>query len=314
MRKKVFLIGTAMVTLAVTGCSEAEQGTGYESESVQADIAEERSSAFAIEEPGLSAPVVRRPVAPQAGTDDFEALDNRPDIPISLPRMAYIYEYGFRLAAEDIAGLQERHADMCEAKGPYVCQIVSQSHSGDADEGYATGRLELAVIADQARSFGAQLGTAAEGAGGEQVTAAITGEDLTKNMVDTEARLRSRIALRDRMMEVLRTRRGSVQELVEAERSVAQINEEIDRAQSWLAEMRQRVAFTRVNIDYSTANAPTSDFLDPVRGAISAMGGILGYLLAIAIVLATMGLPLLLAYLALRWFKRRVGSGKVATA
>ncbi|WP_271077418.1 DUF4349 domain-containing protein [Aurantiacibacter sp. MUD61] len=236
------------------------------------------------------------------------AIQARPDIPVNLPRMAYVYDYGFRLEAEGIADLQDRHADMCEAAGPYTCQIVSQSQSGYTDDDYATGRLELAVVADQARAFGARLGGAAETAGGEQVSSAITGEDLTRNMVDTEARLRSRILLRDRMMEVLRTRNGSVEELVEAERSVAQINEEIDRARSWLEEMRQRVAYTRINITYSSATAPSSDFLSPVASAVGAIGTILGYMLALAILLATVAIPIGGVVYAARLAKRRLQS------
>lgn len=298
MRQRTFLIGVAITCLALSACGEAEYGdTADMAEAAQAD-AELSASADALDD---------------TSADRSEASSSRPDVAISVPRMAYIYDYGFRLEAEGISDLQERHADMCQAAGPYVCQIVSQSHSGRVDDGYASGRLELAVIADQARAFGTRLGAAAESAGGEQINTAITGEDLTKNMVDTEARLRSRIALRDRMMEVLRTRQGSVEELVEAERSVARINEEIDGARSWLDEMRQRVAFTRINIDYSTAAAPSSDFLGPVSTAVSSIGSILGYLLAIVIVLGSIAIPVTAGVYGVRWAKTKL-VGKPAEA
>lgn len=298
MRQKTFLISVAMACMALSACSEAEYGeTADIAEAVQVDAELSDSAASADE----------------VSANENAATGSRPDIAISIPRMAYIYDYGFRLEAERISDLQERHADMCQAAGPYVCQIVSQSHSGRADDGYASGRLELAVIADQARAFGTRLGAAAESAGGEQINTAITGEDLTKNMVDTEARLRSRIALRDRMMEVLRTRQGSVEELVEAERSVARINEEIDGARSWLDEMRQRVAFTRINIDYSTAAAPSSDFLGPVSTAVSSLGSILGYLLAIVIVLGSVAIPITASVYGVRWAKAKL-VGKPAEA
>ena len=61
---------------------------------------------------------------------------------------------------------------------------------------------------------------AADQAGAESFKADIRGEDLSKSIVDTEAGVRSRMALRDRLMEVLETRRGTVAQLVEAERSV----------------------------------------------------------------------------------------------
>ena len=283
MRKRGFYLVLSAACLTLTACSESADYT-ESAEMAEADAAFEAGSAeiVADNEEAITASdeVLASSPAPTA-----------PDVSINLPRMAYTYDYGFRMDAADIASMQERHADMCAAVGPYVCQIVSQSHSGNVEEGYATGRLELAVVADQARDFGGRLSAATTNAGGEQITAAITGEDLTRSMVDTEARLRSRVALRDRMMEVLRTRQGSVEEIVEAERQVARINEEIDQARSWLEEMRGRVAFTRINLSYSTANAPASDFFGPVGTAFASLGSILGYLLAAFIVLGSIALP-----------------------
>ncbi len=270
--KKALLIGSAMACMALGACSQegdyndlTEASSEMAGEGAMADV---EAGAEAVSETTAANEPIR--------DESFTPPPTQPDVTIALPRMSYVHDYGFRLEAEGIAELQERHADMCAAAGPYVCQIVAQSRSGNAEDEYATGRLELAVVADQARYFGSRLSSAAESVGGEQVTSAITGEDLTKNMIDTEARLRTRVALRDRMMEVLRTRQGSVEEIVEAERSVAAINEEIDQARSWMEEMRQRVAFTRINIDYSTASAPASDFLGPVGAAVSSIGSILG--------------------------------------
>ena len=169
------------------------------------------------------------------------------------------------------------------------------------------GDSNSAVIADQARSFGKMLGQQADAAGGEQVLGNIAGEDMSKGIVDTEARLRSRIALRERMMEVLQTRRGTVAELVEAERSVAQINEEIDQARSWLEEMRGRVAFSRMNIDYGSAAPVGGSFLDPVTGAIGSIGSISGYVLAMMIMLLAAGIPLGAGVIGVRWIMRRKG-------
>ena len=226
-------------------------------------------------------------------------------IPVSLPKIAYTYDYGYRLESSNIAELQQRHADQCAALGPFTCQIVSMSRSGSIEDDNVRGRLELAVISAKARDFGKTLSSSAQEADGEQIEASISGEDLSKNIIDTEARLRSRMVLRDRLLEVLQTRKGKVSELVEAERSVAQINEEIDQARSWLEEMKGRVAFARVNVDYTSANAPVSDFMDPVRSAMSSVDSILGFILALMIFLASVGLPLAAAIFGARWIWRR---------
>jgi Domain of unknown function (DUF4349) len=212
-------------------------------------------------------------------------------IPVSMPKIAYVYDYGYRIAADEISGLQRKHADLCEKQGPQVCRILEMRQSGGEGD-YGTGSLNLAVAAPRARSFGGELGKAADSAGGSEVSSAISGEDLSKQIVDTEARLRARSLLRDRLMEVLATRKGTVAELVEAERGVAQVNEEIDQARSWLAEMQGRVDFSRFNIAYASGTPSGGGFVAPIREALGNVGSILGMLIAILIVAATVLVPL----------------------
>lgn len=225
-------------------------------------------------------------------------------IAVSLPRMAYAFNYAFRLEGGKIAPLQQKHADMCEAQGPTACRIVSLTRSGEPGEDLR-GELQLMVASDKARGFGTLLEAASSADGGETVRSDIAGEDVSKQLVDTEARLRTRIALRDRLMEVLRTRKGSVEELVEAERGVARVNEEIDQARSWLEETRGRVAFSRMTLVYGEAR-PGGSFIAPINGALGAVGTILGSLTALMILAATVGVPLLLGALGVRAVKRRL--------
>jgi hypothetical protein len=279
---------TSVAALALAGCSEA----GNE-QAVAGDAAE-------------SAPAtdISADAADQSPTGDMAGLGERVAIPVSLPKMAYVFDYGFRLPGKDIPALEQKHADMCEAMGPYTCQIISLTSNGEEGE-YLTGKLELAVVADKARAFGARLAEAATSAGGEQVAATIEGEDLSKQIVDTDARLKSRTALRDRLMEVLNTRKGTVAELVEAERSVAAVNEEIDQANSWLKEMKSRVAFSRMAVNYESAAPAAGSFLAPVRGAIGSLGSIFGFLAALAIMLLAIGGPIGLVVWSYRRLRRR---------
>ena len=290
MRKGLIFLGASVLALAA--CSEAGE--------------QESSVEFATTDMATSDEVAMEATAGEAATGDLSVLDTRPEIPVSVPKMAYVYSYGFSMPGEDIADLQQRHADMCEAQGPFTCQILGMSHSGEED-GFATGRLELAVVSDKARKFVGELSGAAETAGGEQVSADISGEDLSKRIVDTEARLRSRVELRDRLMEVLRTRRGDIKELVEAERQVARINEEIDQARSWMEEMQGRVAYARVNVDYRSTTAPTGDFLAPVASAFGSLGSIFGAMLALMVYLLAIGVPLGLAVYGARRLALRLG-------
>lgn len=255
--------------LLLAACS---QGEG-DSANVTADSAEEveRVSAVDIEEPA----------------------DEPAEIPSSQPQIAYTFDYGFRVPADKIAGLQEKHADMCLKLAANSCRIVAMQRDGGEGD-YGNGTLQIAVAADRARGFGNTLVTTVESEGGEQVAASITGEDLSKQMVDTEARLRARRVLRDRLMEVLATRRGTVAELVEAERGVAQVNEEIDQAQSWLAEMRQRVAYSVMTVEYRSGTPAGGGFAEPIRSALGNFGTIIGVVLGVLITVLAVAIPLAL--------------------
>jgi hypothetical protein len=270
----------------------------------------EQPSPLALFDTESAAP--EEPAAANSATAELGSLTMPAgEIPVGLPQIAYVYSYGYRLPGANIPALQQRHADLCESKGPQTCRIIAMEQSGSDREDsvgeFSSGMLILAVASSQARDFGKQLASAAERAEGEQVAAAISGEDLSKQIVDTEARLRARTLLRDRLMEVLATRRGTVAELVEAERGVAQVNEEIDQARSWLSEMKGRVTFSRLEIAYESSQAPAGGFMSPVRGAFGSLGSIFGVLAAVLIVLASVGLPLLAGGLGARALWRRYG-------
>jgi hypothetical protein len=329
MNYKVLVVSAVVGVGVIAGSLWQAQtpGPGRKVERMTAVDIEEPENQFGFSEAMSSsaypAPMVRdeprSPEPPPERAAAIEPLSLPPaDIPVGLPQIAYVYSYGFRLAGESIPKLQQRHADLCESKGPLVCRIISMDQT--TEEGrYTGGTLQLAVASIAARSFGKQLATLAEGEDGTQIKAAISGEDLSKRIVDTEARLRTRVVLRDRLMEVLATRRGTVTELVEAERGVAQVNEEIDQARSWLSEMKGRVAFSRLDIAYESdlaapAPAQGSGFMEPVRGSVGRIGTILGSIVGVLITLAAIFGPFgLIGYGAMRWW-RRFGPAKPVEA
>jgi hypothetical protein len=268
--------------MVLAGCGSAENTLEEPSRLTHADIREEAPAQNA-----------------GAGQTDGENATSNP-IPVSAPKIAYVYDYGFRIAPAKIPEVQRKQADLCESKGPNICRILEMRQDG-AEGDYASGTLSLAVSAPRARAFGSELSGLVGKADGKQVSSSITGEDLSKQIVDTEARLRARTLLRDRLMEVLASRNGKVSELVEAERSVAQVNEEIDQARSWLAEMQGRVAFSRINISYQSGAPSSGGFVAPIRAAMGNVGSILGTMIAFLIMAATVLVPLGLVGWALRF-------------
>lgn len=289
------MAGLLSIAVLGAGCSESSDAVGYAADDSLQTVAIEEEVAEAVADGS----------ATMQSLDIPSGANAEPAAP-QTPQIAYTYDYGFRIKADEISALAQSHVELCEKLGPANCRVISLRQSG-SEGSYADGQLELAVAAGKAKNFGNDLSQAAEGMGGEQISVSIAGEDLSKQIVDTEARLRARRLLRDRLMEVLRSRAGSVAELVEAERGVAQVNEEIDQAQSWLAEMKGRVAFSDVSISYSSSARAGGSFTRPIVDAFQSIGQILGTTIGAIIVGMTVLLPLLLLILGLRWVLHRFG-------
>lgn len=232
------------------------------------------------------------------------AGETTPPIKVAIPQMAYSYGYVFRLPEAAVAAAQQRHVALCDRLGPARCQVLSMASAGGEDTPAAA--LKLRVASDLARSFGAQLTQSIAQAGGRAVSATIAAEDVSKAIVDTEARLRQRELLVARLTEILRTRQGKVAELVEAERSVAAAQEEIDQARGWLAELRGRVAMATFDIQYQpVAPGPAAargGIADSVVRSASAFVGGLGVIAQLLIFLA----PWAVLLGGLAWIVRRV--------
>lgn len=278
---KKCLVLTAYCTLFLAACSQSTD-SATDTEAISAAAGSSVASEMAAPvsgEPSLAAP-----------------------LPAAMPKLAYVYGLVFELAPNDVGKLMRRHADLCEQQGPSSCRIVGMDLTGDTERKDVAGKLQLAVAAPHARALTALLEKEADGLGAEQTATTIGSEEVSKTLVDTEARIRAREELRDRLTEVLRTRKGSVKELVEAERQVAAVNEEIDQAKSWLAETRGRVAFSRMDIDYRAAAGVGDSFTAPVAAAWGSLGAIMGVVMAVLLVLGAVLVPIA----GLVWAGRRI--------
>lgn len=241
---------------------------------------------------------------PPAAEEDSDAAQGAADpIAVAVPRVAYKYAFAFSLPGAAIPAAQHAHVALCDKLGPARCQVLGmESKSGDNES--ASGALKLRVDSGIARRFGDDLQGAIGHVGGHADSRSIEAEDVSKDMVDTAARLKQRELLVARLTEVLRTHNGKVGELVEAERSVAAAQEEIDQARGWLNELQARVAMSTIDVSYA-AIAPqpvpvTNTIGDSVAGSLASVAASFGALLRMMIFLAPWALFGTLAWFALR--------------
>jgi len=228
------LIPLLLLGGALAGCSAADNG-----QAGQRDV---------------SAQEMTQPASEAAGDAKGSAADK---VKVSLPQLAYSYSLGYLLPTDKLSAVQDAHRRLCEDMGPARCQLLaferddSQDRTGDA-------LTKLRVATNEANRFSDALGKAAADAGGRATGTKVSTDDVSKQIVDTKARIAQRELLVARLTEVLRNRSGKVSELVEAERSVAAAQEELDQARGWLTELQGRVAMSDFEIRYS-AIAPATN-------------------------------------------------------
>jgi hypothetical protein len=231
-------------------------------------------------------------------------------IKVAIPQIAYSYSFSYELPEDRIAKVQADHIVLCDRLGLAHCHVLSMKNGTSGGEA-TDSALKLSVDARMARSFSTKLAAIVGGEGGKQDESSITAEDLSKQVVDTEAHLRAKQVLADRLMTLLKTRNGPVADLVAAERSVSEVQEEIDTAQSWLAEARGRVDMSSIEISYRSGGMATG-FFAPLSKSVTTMGGFLGRSLSVIIT----GLAILLPWVLLigggvmlvRYLRRRLNS------
>ena len=286
------LIWAAATCALLAGCQDASRQ--------QAD----ESVDMALMEPA--------PPASAAATASSSAV-----APIVAPSIAYAYRFGLELPADAVPTVMGRHEQACIAAGPSACQVIG-SNSNRVGRDSVQASLEMRATSAYVARFRAALDGEARDSGGRVAQQAVESEDLTRQLVDTEARMRAMETLRDRLQQLLATRSGTLEQLLQVERELARVQGELDATRSALAVMRTRVQTSKLDVTYSAAGqlAPDSA-LRPVTDALGQAAYLFMSTLGALIMLLAGALPLLLViapltWLGWRWRQKRAARKKKA--
>jgi Domain of unknown function (DUF4349) len=227
--------------------------------------------------------------------------------------MAYTYAWGFQVPTGNMEGLLNAHKKLCEDAGPARCYVVNSGISGLGQE-YASGNLYLRATEEWVRSFEGGVESGLKPFDATLDSNSRSGEDLTTQIVDGEARLNSLKTMRDRLRELLASRPGRLSDLLEIEREMARVQAEIDSRESIMAALKLRVAMSTITLNYQPKYTAASEsiwrplgdafsaflpnFAQSLAGIVLFVGGFLPILIFFAI-----GIWLLM--LLFRWIGRR---------
>ena len=243
-------------------------------------------------------------VATEARGESSVAAAKPAVAPVSAPMLAYRYKAELEVPSARLREVMSGHEQACAKAGPALCQVLEASN--ETDRGLARGALSLRAAPAWLESFRGRLEADAKAAGGKVSRTGVDSEDLTRAIVDTEAALRAKATLRDRLQALLASRPGKLSELLELEQELARVQGEIDAAQSELTVMRARVQTSQMTISYASADqAFAGKTVEPLAKALGGAFGIVMWGLAAIVVVAAFAAPFVLVGIPLVWLFRR---------
>lgn len=276
-----------LALLLVSGCSQPAKRQQYAADVTDVAIIKPAGDAAAV-----SAPAAEATAQPETAQLGRSAAPLAP----TAPMLAYSYHYRIAAPPKAIRALAARHEAACVAAGPAICQVTASEITAEG-EGEVRGTLTLRAGPAWLRKFRDGLTREARDAGGEVLSAAASSEDLTRQIVDTEAAMRAKTTLRDRLQGLLANRPGKLSELLELEQALAEVQQQIDAANSELAVMRTRIATSALTLNYASSGiAGRPGAWAPLGEAVGDAGGMLatslGALVSLVVIAAPWGLAL----------------------
>lgn len=222
--------------------------------------------------------------------------------------IAYSYKLAFELPARRIDAAQNADRAACEVLGLARCQVLNSSRIGGITDA-ASASLELRIVPAVVRTFTAQREASTANFGGSLLRNSTTGEDITRQLIDADAALKAKRTLRDRLQDLLAHHRGNLADLLDVEKSLSETQQELDTATAELAELRQRISFSELEIGYRSERPLGSTTARPLADAIANAGqtisGSLAVMLTLTLALAPWLIPLGLLVFLYRWWQAR---------
>ncbi len=126
---------------------------------------------------------------------------------------------------------------------------VATSSSEKQANGKLRGQVVVKVLPDNLDRFLLKLRGL-----GELKNQALTTEDVTKQYFDTESRMKNARLMEQRLIEILKTKSKDVSDLLEVEKELGRVREEIETMQGELKFMDSQVQFATVTIQLSEKN------------------------------------------------------------
>ncbi|HEY2658364.1 MAG TPA: DUF4349 domain-containing protein [Caulobacteraceae bacterium] len=223
----------------------------------------------------------------------------------AVPQLAYSYDYALTVPARRLADLEHQHERACQSAGPAICQILGSDMNKSGDDVTGAHLLLRAAPAWISR-FRQSVDGQTRGAGGSVTSSKVESEDLSRSIVDSEAAVRARTTLRDRLQKLLAERPGKLSDVIEAERELAKVQGELDASQSELAVMRARIDMSDLTLEYiSTEVIAPGGGGRPLQQAFATFFSNMVGMFSLIVTFFSFALPVLVVFIPIAWLAWR---------
>lgn len=232
--------------------------------------------------------------------------------------LAYRYGYGLVMPSKSVKATADKHMQICRDAGVAKCQITG-SNSNNYSDTDIRANLSLRAEPDWLQTFVTGMKADIAEIDGRIESENTSVEDLTRAILDTDARLKAQTTLRTRLENLLETRDAKLPDLLALERELARVQAEIESATANLKALRARVSMSVVNLSYTSERVAVSrSSVSPIGEALKDFVGIVsdglaGVIRFFAVMLPWMIFVFLPGLFLLRWFWRRRKDRKAAT-
>lgn len=223
----------------------------------------------------------------------------------SKPQIAYSYTVSYAFDRPNVAEVQGEQLALCRQLGSAKCMVVRSSlHTPGPNERFSADHAVLLVDARIAPDVNRRLDALASKGDARLSERQSTAEDVTRQVIDADAKVRAKQALAERLLAIIRSGKGNVGELVQAERAYATTQEELDAARQERASLAQRVAMSSVTIDYIYDEGLASS--SAIGASLRSAGDTLSHSIATLVTAIVAGLPWLVVGVPLLLLLRRI--------
>jgi hypothetical protein len=225
-----------LALVAAIGCSSMRDGQTQNASSVRAPNTSAERNAVDEKSGGAAQSAMQ--------TVSLKQADASQSAPAAAVERKIIYNATLSLEVEEPAKAMPRVASIAASRGGFVVTSESQQHTGaDGGRAYEVITIEVRVPAAQ---FDAAINEL-RGLGSRVNAEKLTGQDVTEEYIDLEARLRTQKALETQFLEIMKGARA-VEDALAVQRELANVRTEIERLEGRRRFLESQTSLSTISV------------------------------------------------------------------